>query len=464
MKRVEKSPYAARPSMTMPIHRPKNILKDKPIKMPVEDVRPKREGNSRGSGEKQNGRDQQESQVLSGRETIGTKTCEGDIVHTSQVTEMCSVEINQAKSETNSEDSKRHGTVVLEKETEIEKVEIRKDTTQTKNEDIASSEKFEEEPNGDFKSSGVNSRVNNESLVSSTANINGHLEKKKVGRKEPSLSEICAEHNETLIIFCKDCKLPVCTECIRTTHKEHEWIQLQKAGKLMRQKLAEHRKDIVKTHLPNFMTCLEKARIEKETVQRQRKDKMEEIIAQRNEMISAVTGLSQVMLDSCNEDLKINDGIITQMEKDVAELETVASKLQESTLNCASDIEAIQMEIRLSSILQKTVPTNVTFNTNINFISGEIDIDQLENMLGKLTGFEHEQKADDTLANSDVAKSTPRSPRRPIRPLNDFQKCVQCKRMVKNFIKVKYMCGHKICNFCWFATMNSSRCPHCNSL
>lgn len=181
MKRVEKSPYAARPSMTMPIQRPKNILKDKPIKMPVEDVRPKREGNSRGSGEKQNGRDQQESQVLSGRETIGTKTCEGDIVHTSQVTEMCSVEINQAKSETNSEDSKRHGTVVLEKETEIEKVEIRKDTTQTKNEDIASSEKFEEEPNGDFKSSGVNSRVNNESLVSSTANINGHLEKKESG-------------------------------------------------------------------------------------------------------------------------------------------------------------------------------------------------------------------------------------------------------------------------------------------
>lgn len=462
MKRVEKSPYAARPSMTMPIQRPKNTVKDKARKMPVEDVRPKREENSRGSGEKQNGRDQQEIQVLSGRETIGTKTCEGNVGHVSQGTEMCSVE-NQAKSETNSKDSKRHGTVVLEKETEREKVEIQIDSTQTKNEDIVSSEKLEE-PNGDFKSSGVNSRVNNESLVSSTANINAHLEKKKVGRKEPSLSEICEEHNETLIIFCRDCKLPVCTECIRTTHKEHEWIQLQKAGKLMRQKLAQHRKDIVKTHLPNFMACLEKARIEKETVQRQRKDKMEEIIAQRNEMISAVTGLSQVMLDSCNEDLKINDGIITQMEKDVAELETVASKLQESTLNCASDTEAIQMEIRLSSILHKTVPTNVTFNTNINFISGEIDIDQLENMLGKLTGFEHEQKADDTHANSDFTKSTLRSPRRPIRPLNDFQKCVQCKRMVKNFVKVKYMCGHKICNFCWFATMNSTRCPHCNSL
>lgn len=469
MKRVEKSPYAARPSLTMPIQRPKNvnIAKDNARKMPVKTVSPKREGNSRGVGEKQNGRDQQETQMLSGRESTGTKTSEGDVRHASQRKEMCSAE-NQANtepsrcvSETNSEDNKKHNTVVLEKETESKKVEVQNDSTQTINEDTDSSEKFEE-PSGDFQSSDVNSLVKNESLVSPKANFNARLE--KVDRREPPLSEICTEHNETLIIFCRDCKLPVCTECVRTTHKEHEWIQLQKAGQLMRKKLAQHRKDMVKTHLPNFMACLEKARIAKETVQRQRKEKMEEIIAQRDEIISAVTGLSQVMLDSCNEDLKINDGIITQMENDVTELETVASKLQESTLSCASDTKAIQMEIRLSSILQKTVPVDVAFNTKIDFIPGEIDIDQLENMLGKLTGFEQKQEADDTCANPDVTKSTLRSPRRPIRPLNDFQKCVQCKRMVKNFVKVKYMCGHKICNFCWFATMNSTRCPHCNSL
>lgn len=124
MKRVEKSPYAARPSMTMPIQRPKNvnIAKDNARKMPVKTVSPKREGNSRGVGERQNGRDQQETQVLSGRESTGTKTSEGDVGHASQRTEMSSAE-NQANtepsiSETNSEDNRKHNTVVLEKETE----------------------------------------------------------------------------------------------------------------------------------------------------------------------------------------------------------------------------------------------------------------------------------------------------------------------------------------------------------
>lgn len=171
MKRVEKSPYAARPSMTMPIQRPKNvnIAKDNARKMPVKTVSPKREGNSREVGEKQNGRDQQETQVLSGRESTGTKTSEGDVGHASQRTEMCSTE-NQANtepsrcvSETNSEDNRKHNTVVLEKETESKKVEVQNDSTQTINEDTDSSEKFEE-PNGDFQSSDVNSLVKNESL------------------------------------------------------------------------------------------------------------------------------------------------------------------------------------------------------------------------------------------------------------------------------------------------------------
>lgn len=86
MKRVEKSPYAARPSMTMPIQRPKNvnIAKGKARRMPVKTVSPKREGNSREVGEKQNGRDQQETQVLSGRESTGTKNSEGDVGHASE--------------------------------------------------------------------------------------------------------------------------------------------------------------------------------------------------------------------------------------------------------------------------------------------------------------------------------------------------------------------------------------------
>lgn len=122
------------------------------------------------------------------------------------------------------------------------------------------------------------------------------------------------------------------------------------------------------------------------------------------------------------------------------------------------------METRLSSILLKTEPNEATFNADINFIPGEIDTDQIQIMLGKLIGLEDEtaEQADDN--PDEVAMVSSRSPRRPLRPLNDFQKCVQCKRMVKNVIKVKYMCGHKICNYCWFATMNSTRCPKCNTL
>lgn len=146
----------------------------------------------------------------------------------------------------------------------------------------------------------------------------------------------------------------------------------------------------------------------------------------------------------------------------------MASKLQDATLNCASDVETIQMEKCLSSFLNKTTATKVAFNTKIDFKSGEIDINQLEMMLGQLSGFELEidnaKQADDFEENQDVSNLSSRSPRRPLRPLNDFQKCVQCKRMVKNVVKVKYMCGHKICNYCWFSTMNSTRCPHCNSL
>jgi hypothetical protein len=279
-------------------------------------------------------------------------------------------------------------------------------------------------------------------------------------------SDICMDHDgETMIMFCSDCRLSVCSECIRTKHKEHEWVQLHKVAIEMRKKLAQYKNNINKTILPNLAACLDKKRAEKERVRNQMMKKMEEIVAQRDKIIATVSGQSQAMLNSCEKEFKVNESTIDKMESDVAVMELLASKLEDATLNCASAAETVQMEARLSSILLKTEPHEMAFNTNINFIPGEIDTGQIKIMLGKLTGLEDEiaEHADNT-PDQEVAITSSRSPRRPLQPLNDFQKCVQCKRVVKNVIKVKYMCGHKICNYCWFVSMNSTRCPKCNTL
>lgn len=64
----------------------------------------------------------------------------------------------------------------------------------------------------------MNSLVKNESLVFLIVNF------EKVDRKEFFLFEICIEYSEMLIIFCRDCKLLVCMECVRIIYKEYEWI------------------------------------------------------------------------------------------------------------------------------------------------------------------------------------------------------------------------------------------------
>lgn len=68
----------------------------------------------------------------------------------------------------------------------------------------------------------MNSLVKNESLVFLIVNFNVCFE--KVDRKEFFLFEICIEYSEMLIIFCRDCKLLVCMECVRIIYKEYEWI------------------------------------------------------------------------------------------------------------------------------------------------------------------------------------------------------------------------------------------------
>ena len=465
MKRVGKSPYASRTSMTIPTQMSKYLARDSAKKMSVGRMKTKQGEETHKEKTEDGHRDQiQELQEPSTRETTGTKTStqeEAEGNATSR-TETGSNRSLLDFPQTTPDDSKA---VETEKDLEEEKSGFQNDYTQTDNGVIGGSP-------GKLQASQEQISVDGDDSKSSKSSTKHTgvfpLDGKMRDGKGVSSVDTCADHEETLIMFCGDCRLAVCSECIRTTHKEHDWIQLKKAGKQMRQKLAQYRKDIVKTHLPHLMATLEKVRIGKEKIRRQRLEKMDEIITQKNKIVSAVTELSQKMLSSCEGDLKTNEDVVQKIESDVGELEQVASKLQDATLNCASDVETIQMEKCLSSFLNKTAATKVAFNTKIDFKSGEIDINQLEMMLGQLTGFELEidnaKQADDFEEYQDVSNLSSRSPRRPFRPLNDFQKCVQCKRMVKNVVKVKYMCGHKICNYCWFSTMNSTRCPHCNSL
>lgn len=461
-RKTRKSPYAARPIITVPTQRPKDFVKNNSKKMSMGQFRSKTNNSS--TREKNQGREQNvQNQVpvdmdKPSTEIEGTDSSQGR--ENDSVTQSEEPKTTEVLRESSQNDKKEND---AEREDDGEQNgEIHSDPAKSENTaiDVA---RDSEEPNND---NSVTSGVKLRSLKSSSENINKSFSANNAEPKESFISpEICLDHDgETMIMFCSDCKSSVCSECIRTKHKEHDWVQLHKAGIEMRKKLTQYRTDINKTILPNLAACLEKARMEKERVQSQTMKKMEEIVAQRDRILETVSGLSQVMLNSCEEELKGNDITINKMETDVSELELVASKLEDATLNCASDAETVQMETRLSSILLKTEPNEATFNADINFIPGEIDTDQIQIMLGKLIGLEDEtaEQADDN--PDEVAMVSSRSPRRPLRPLNDFQKCVQCKRMVKNVIKVKYMCGHKICNYCWFATMNSTRCPKCNTL
>jgi hypothetical protein len=41
---------------------------------------------------------------------------------------------------------------------------------------------------------------------------------------------MCDKHSELIDIFCEDCDKFICTDCVKTDHKDHNWVTIVKAA------------------------------------------------------------------------------------------------------------------------------------------------------------------------------------------------------------------------------------------
>lgn len=136
---------------------------------------------------------------------------------------------------------------------------------------------------------------------------------------------LCAEHNKTLELFCRDDSKYICTQCTFSEHKNHHAVSLKKYGELEQayvQGLVEGRKLKIKEIQKSIKTSQENAEREMK--------KGGDIFNELMECVQlSLHELKQDILQKCNDKEKRATKWIQELDVEILQLEKRKSEMEE---------------------------------------------------------------------------------------------------------------------------------------
>jgi len=142
-----------------------------------------------------------------------------------------------------------------------------------------------------------------------------HVRKLSAGQKEHE--KMCEEHKgKEIEVFCRDCKVAACMMCVITSHKTHDWIDIEKVSDNLR-----------KLVLSDTHKVSELWNITKDVLQRLEKEK--------NDVIKHLAGI-EVEINTTAENL------IAAIQRDKVKL---LSELESIKLKRVKQVETVKEEV-----------------------------------------------------------------------------------------------------------------------
>ncbi|XP_035686045.1 tripartite motif-containing protein 3-like [Branchiostoma floridae] len=173
-------------------------------------------------------------------------------------------------------------------------------------------------------------------------------------RKQPQSGNRCSFHpTEELRLYCKQCQVPVCNECLDETHSDHSTITIKKASQEKRapiQALINEGRNILET----YRSSLQGINDTEKTLQEQKQQTEKSITTLYNQMALALLKGKDNLLDEVEQNHSQNIAVLQnerdRISTDVDELSAACDRAEQAW---RGGLEFLAQETTLTDILGK---------------------------------------------------------------------------------------------------------------
>ena len=199
----------------------------------------------------------------------------------------------------------------------------------------------------------------------------------------------CDEHDhEELSCFCKTCRKFICTTCAKTTHIGHDWDFIPLVAKKLRKETPKLCRKIKEENMP---LCREKVRTIDDNLSIFEKASDEDLKKLEEKRVEMISSINRVIDEQKRKREELQNREITtmreqsrQLRNKIKYLEKITSSL-ENNIATYTDYDVIEMEQDMLQSLKEVESHEISYPaSNINFVPGEINLEQLEEMIGAI--------------------------------------------------------------------------------
>ena len=207
----------------------------------------------------------------------------------------------------------------------------------------------------------------------------------------------CTTHKqEELDMYCKDCKLPICIDCVQQDHKDHKWDKLKRVAQQIRavQMSSESSANICLHDLQKVQDLLNSFENENSKLFEQNTEKIQK---KSRELINAVEKEADKKIEKLKTNLMTkNNPLREQKTKNATEIEQIREMLKVTKDHALSmsDRDLLDMNTNNEKVLagvNTEPPRRDNFIDTTRYTEGDIDTEVLTAMMGTVGKIESQQ-------------------------------------------------------------------------
>ncbi|XP_052105219.1 tripartite motif-containing protein 2-like [Mytilus californianus] len=202
-----------------------------------------------------------------------------------------------------------------------------------------------------------------------------------------SPSVLCKTHTtEDVILYCDDCELLVCRECVRQEHKLHNFLKFKEKVGDSRLCLTDNLLTLNSARLPRLRENLQDVISLQETKEHDTKDMLTEIVSRADKMIENITLIREKLM---NRSELLHEKNLTVIEKKIAQINARidiferADAFAKGALEHGFDEEIIHEDLELRRQLHNFQPINIYEDIDRPiYVDGDLNELVLKQMFG----------------------------------------------------------------------------------
>ena len=201
----------------------------------------------------------------------------------------------------------------------------------------------------------------------------------------------CEKHGDReLIMYCKDCRKPICSYCARHDHKEHEYDGIREAAKECRINTPQICADIRENCIPMMETNRDGLREVLMSNNSLLVWKSDHIKKNKEEFLMKSAAIFDEQIDHCISKVEQTNTLLEKEEKQLSDLiDDIQKKttVQENHYTALPHFDLLEMQTALSAKVNEYSHTDPKkFAVGVSIKESELDEDTLKNLILTFAG------------------------------------------------------------------------------